>query len=118
MNAVLALERLGYRFRVDGEKVSARCYGTPPTEAAALLEQVTGEDVRRVLEFRDRGFVDLLPDELPVPAEKASECLDAIGEAMKRGEILQMDVMPDKRGGGVVFLLSPPGCFDGTPWRD
>ena len=116
MNAVLTLERMGYRFRVDGEKVTARHYGKPPPEAAALLAGISAEDVLQVLEDRRRGFVDVLPEELHVPPEKASACLDAIGEAMKCGDILSMDVMPDD-GGGVVFLLMPPGCFDGGPWE-
>ena len=117
MNPVFALERLGYRFQLDGDKVTARHYGAPPAEAAALLSRITREDVRRVLEDRRQGFIDVQPEELTVPLEKASACMEAIQAAVDDGQLISWDIVPELRGGAAVFLLMPPGCFDGDPWK-
>lgn len=117
MNVVLALERLGYRFQLDGDKVTARHYGAPPADAESLLLQVTQEDVRRVLEDRKRGFVDVHPEELAVPLEKATACIGAIQAAIDSGQLLAWEIVPEFRGGVVIFLLTPPGSFDVKPWE-
>ena len=117
MNAVLALERLGYRFKIDGGKVTALHFGIPPTEAASLLAHITREDIQRVLEDRRNGFMDVQPEELTVPIEKAQACMEAIQAAACSGTILAWEIMPELIGGAVVFLLTPPGCFDGKPWE-
>ena len=63
---VLALEGMGFRFRMDGDRVTRRCYGTPPPEAAAVLARVTREDVRRVLTDRAAGFTTVCAEALVV----------------------------------------------------
>lgn len=117
MNAVIALERLGYRFQLDGDKVTARHYGTPPAGAEALLSQVTREDVRRMLEYREHGFSDVQPEELTVTLEKAPACMEAIQAAVDNGQLFTWEIVPELCGGVFVFLLTPPGCFDRKPWE-
>ena len=69
---VLALERMGFRFRIDGGRVTRRCYGRPPPEAADLLARVTKADVIQFLEDRAAGFTIVTAQGWP---EDATETL-------------------------------------------
>ena len=68
----MALERMGYRFRMEGEAVTYRLLGEPPPGAEALLRRLDREQVRAVLRDRARGYTTLSPEEAEVPWEPAS----------------------------------------------
>ena len=58
MNAMMELEQMGYRFRLDGERVLMRKYGSveAPERAKELLSRLDREEVRRTLQDRAAGF--------------------------------------------------------------
>ena len=60
MTTMQKLESLGYRFRLDGERVLMRRYGSrePPKEAAALIAKLDKEEVRRALQDRAAGYAE------------------------------------------------------------
>ena len=68
----MALERMGYRFRMEGDAVTYRLLGEPPPGAEALLRRLDREQVRAVLRDRARGYTVLRPEEAEVPWEPAS----------------------------------------------
>ncbi len=80
---VLALEGMGFRFRLDGGRVTRRCYGTPPPEAAALLARVTREDVLRLLHDRAAGFTPVCAPGWPENAPETAREGPPGGEAEK-----------------------------------
>ena len=56
MNAMQQLEGMGYRFKLDGDRVRYTLYGgQAPLEADALLRSLDREFVRSVLESRAKG---------------------------------------------------------------
>lgn len=61
MTAMQKLENLGYRFRLEGDRVLVQHFGTAPEEASALLEALDREEVRRTLQDRAAGF-SVAPD--------------------------------------------------------
>lgn len=60
MNAMMELEQMGYRFRLDGNRVLMRKYGSAetPERAKELLSRLDREEVRRILQDRAAGFTE------------------------------------------------------------
>lgn len=58
MTAMYELEKMGYRFRLDGEKVLMRKCGSaePPARAKELIAKLDREEVRNALKDRAEGF--------------------------------------------------------------
>lgn len=67
------LESMGYRFKLNGDKVIYSIYGgKPPPGGAELMQRLDREEVKRILQDRAAGFKVLHPPELdqgwpPVP---------------------------------------------------
>lgn len=75
------LEAMGYRFKLDGERIAYKIYGgSPPPGGAALLKGLDREEVKRILQDRAAGLKASTPAELDqgwpprldLPAEKKS----------------------------------------------
>lgn len=58
MTAMYELEQMGYRFRLDGERVLMRKYGSAeaPARAKELIAKLDREQVRNALKDRAEGF--------------------------------------------------------------
>lgn len=56
MSPMVELERMGYRFRLDGDRVLMRCYGNAPAKAQELIDRLDREEVKRILKDRAAGF--------------------------------------------------------------
>lgn len=59
------LEAMGYRFKLNGDKVTYSIYGgKPPPGGAELMQRLDREEVKRILKDRAAGFKALHPPEL------------------------------------------------------
>lgn len=109
MNAMMELERLGYHFRLDGDRVLMRRYGTgePPEKAQELISKLDREEVRRTLKDRAAGF-SVAPagilwafgDEIMPAAKKIRKALDS-------GEIWDVFIRYSKSADSAEFHFWP-----------
>ncbi|MBR3743151.1 MAG: hypothetical protein IKN04_22300 [Clostridia bacterium] len=110
MSKMLELERMGYRFRLEGNRVLAECFGTPPAEAAALLAGLDREEVKLLLDARAAGF-SVAPDGVLWVAG-ADDILQAGRElkaALDAGELFSVNVIYHKKTGIAEFRFRPAG---------
>ena len=88
MSELMELERMGYRFRMEGDAVTYRLLGEPPPGAEALLRRLDREQVRAVLRDRARGYTVVKPREVVVPWEDRYPYMHAIKAALDDRHIL------------------------------
>ena len=107
MSPMMRLEQMGYRFRLEGDKVMMRCYGEPPAEAQELINRLDKEQVRRVLHDREAGFsaapagiIWAYGDEIMPTAQRIRAALDA-------GELWDIFVKYSKRADCAEFHFWP-----------
>ncbi len=107
MSKMQDLERMGYRFRLEGARVLVEHFGTPPEGAAALLKLLDREEVRQALQDRAAGF-SVAPDgiiwaygeDVPMMGQKIKRALDS-------GELWSVQVVYHKSAGAVEFHFQP-----------
>ena len=110
MNAMQQLEAMGYRFRLDGERVRYTLYGgEPPREAEELLRSLDRDFVRDILRARERGCITVKPQLVHVPWEERYRYLCAIKAALITGELLSVRVTFVRSTRACVYELTPPG---------
>ena len=114
MTPMAELEQMGYRFRLDGDRVLMRRYGStePPQRAQELIAQLDREQVRQVLKDRAAGFsmapagiVWAFGDEILPLGRKIKAALDA-------GEIWDVFIVYNKSADTAEFRFWPAewGC--------
>ena len=110
MNAMQQLEGMGYRFKLDGDRVRYTLYGgQPPPEADVLLHSLDRNFVRSVLEARAEGYVTVKPQTGRVPREERCRYLAVIGSAKACGELADVKVTYIRSTGECIYELLPPG---------
>ena len=110
MNAMQQLEGMGYRFKLDGDRVRYTLYGgQAPLEADALLRSLDREFVRSVLESRAKGYETVKPQIVRVPREERCRYLAVIGAAKACGELADVKVTYIRSTGECIYELLPPG---------
>lgn len=110
MNAMQQLEGMGYRFKLDGDRIRYTLYGgRPPPEAESLLQSLDKELVRSVLQARAMGCVTVKPQIVRVPWEERCRYLAMIGAAKACGELADVKVTFIRSTRECVYELLPPG---------
>lgn len=117
MSELMELERMGYRFRLEGEAVTYRLLGEPPPGAEALLRRLDREQVRAVLRDRARGYTVVKPREVVVPWEDRYLYMHAIKAALDAGALLDVKVIYIRRTRECIYHLTPPEV-DLAPWLE
>ena len=94
MTAMTQWERMGYRFRLDGEKVMMRRYGSaePPEKAKELLSRLDREEVRRTLKDRAEGFTIAPAGIIWAKGEEIMPTARRIKAALDSGELFDIFV--------------------------
>lgn len=101
MNAMQQLEGMGYRFKMDGDRVRYALYGGQPLpEAERLLQSLDRGFVRSVLQARANGCVTVKPQIVRVPWEERFRYQTMIYAAQCAGELADVKV---------TFIRSPAG---------
>ena len=113
----MALERMGYRFRLEGEAVRYSVLGEPPPGAEELLRRLDREQVRAVLRDRARGYTVVKPREVVVPWEDCYPYMHAIKAALDAGALLDVKVIYIRRTRECIYHLTPPEV-DLAPWLE
>lgn len=108
MSELMELERMGYRFRMEGEAVTYRLLGEPPPGAEALLRRLDREQVRAVLRDRAQGYTVVKPREVVVPWEDRYLYMHAIKAALDAGALLDVKVIYIRRTRECIYHLTPP----------
>ena len=110
MNAMQQLEGMGYRFKLDGDRVRYTLYGGhPPPEADALLHSLDKDFVRSVLNARAAGCVTIKPQIVRVPWEDRFRYMSMINAAKCAGELADVKVTFIRSTRECVYELLPPG---------
>lgn len=110
MNALEQLERMGYRFRLEGESVRYSLYGgNPPPEAEALLKSLDKNFARDMLTARAKGYQIVQPDVIRVPWPQRYRYMGMIRAAQLCGELADVKVTFIRSTGECVYELLPPG---------
>lgn len=109
MNPVYELERMGYRFRIDGDKVKMRRYGEgePPEGAKELLAQITAAKVKQILLDRENGFSDVPPGCLRAEPGTVLSIAAYFKKALDAGELFDVHVRFEKSTGVATFMYWP-----------
>lgn len=103
------LEKMGYRFRLDGERVTVRHYGIPPPEAARLLEKLDKEKVKRILKDRQNGFSEAPDGVLWAFGDDVLPTAKRIKRAMETGELWDVRVIYHRKTDSAEFHFQPEG---------
>lgn len=113
MNPMLELERMGYRFRLEGDRVLAEHFGTPPAEAAALLAGLDREEVKHLLADRAAGF-SVAPDGIlwAFGIDDIMRTGERLKMALEAGELFSVNVVYHKQTEAAEFHFQP------SEWKD
>lgn len=104
------LEKMGYRFRLEGNSILYALYGgAPPPQAAALLKSLDKDAVRTVLLAREKGCATVKPDVIRVPWPQRYRYMGMIRAAQLCGELADVKVTFIRSTGECVYELLPPG---------
>lgn len=110
MNAMQQLEGMGYRFKLDGERVRYTLYGTqPPQEAEELLRSLDRDFVKSVLQAREKGYTTIKPQIVHAPWEERYRYMNMIKAAQMAGELLSVKVTFVRSTRECIYELIPPG---------
>lgn len=115
MNELLALEAMGYRFRLDGDRVRYRVVGTPPDAATALLARLDKQQVRQILHAREQGYTTLRPQEIVVSWPDRYRYMHAVKAALDAGALLDVKVTYVRKTRECIYHVIPPRV-DLRPW--
>ena len=109
MNAVIELERMGYRFKLEGDRVVVRRYSAtePPERAKELLAGLTKETVKQVLIDRRNGFTVAPAGNLMVQGQQILPVAQKIKAALDTGELWDVQVRYSKKNDSATFFWWP-----------
>lgn len=109
MNAVIELERMGYRFKLDGDRVVVRRYSAtePPERAKELLAGLTMEAIEQVLIDRQNGFSEAPAGTLTVQGQQIPPVAKKIKAALDSGELWDVRVKYSKKNDSATFQWWP-----------
>lgn len=103
------LESLGYRFRLEGDRVLMRHYGSgePSQEAKALIAKLNKEEVRQALLDRAAGFSEAQDGVLWAYGDDVLPAARKIKAAEEAGEIWATKVCYHSETGAAEFHFQP-----------
>lgn len=109
MNPVIELERMGYRFKLEGDHVVVRRYSAaePPERAKKLLEELNKEQVKQVLIDRQNGFSEAPAGILMVQGQMILPVAKKIKAALDSGELWDVRVRYNKTADSATFQWWP-----------
>ena len=110
MSNVIELERMGYRFKLEGDRVVVRRYSAtePPERAKALLEGLNKEEVKQVLIDRLNGFSEAPGGSLTVQGRWILPIAKKFFKpALDSGELLDVRIIYNKKNDSATFQWWP-----------
>lgn len=109
MNDLLELEAMGYRFSLtkDGQ-VRYQLYGPePPSRAATLFARLNRENVKHILQDRQKGFITVAPQEIRAPWSKRYEYMQAVKQALDDDVLFDVQVIHVRQTRECVYRIIP-----------
>lgn len=113
MNDMQKLERMGYRFTLDGIVIRVKKYGDSP-DMSDVLMHLDKDVVRQVLEDREKGFQTVEPEEVRIKGKAIKHFAQGVKMALEDGMLISADVLYRKNQDEALFYLTPPGV---DVWR-
>lgn len=110
MNAMQELENMGFRFRMDGDRIRYELYGgQAPPRAAELLATLDRAFVCSVLMARKAGYTVVKPQIVHVPRADRDRYFAMIAMAHANKEFADVKVTYIRPTGETIYELLPPG---------